>query len=199
MKKITSLLILVFGLFVAQAQADISSGSYWGLEYSQTDTDLTLPSVGANGPTTVNEKPTLDSFIFRGGHYLANYLAVEFHFGSSLTEESQTGARSAKARSIVGAFVRGNLPLHKQNTNLYFLLGGSRVEVKLEEPVSTANPSGVRTITGTGFSYAFGVELYASPTTALNIEYTRYLSEDDATIGSVSIGFINHFSMPRLF
>lgn len=199
MKKTISLLTLVLGLFGAQAQADISSGTYWGLGYSKTDTDLAIASVGANGPTTINEKPSLDSFIFRGGYYLADYLAVEFHLGTSLSEESQTGARRAKAKSIVGAFVRGNLPLHQQNANLYILLGGSRVEIKLEEPPSAANLSGVTTITGTGFSYAFGIELYATTSTAMNLEYTRYLSEDNATINSLSIGFVKHFSLPTLF
>jgi len=193
MKKTKFLLILILGLFANQTQADISSGTYWGLEYSKMDTDL-LISVG---PPVDLRKPSLDTFIFRGGYFFADFLAVEFHLGSSLTEENSTGGVSAKANSIVAAFVRANLPLHAQNTNLYFSLGGSRVDIKLEDASNVLAP--ITTVTASGFSYAFGAELYATPSTALSIEYTRYLSEDAARINSLSIGFIRHFSLPKLF
>lgn len=198
MKKITFLLILILGMFTAQAQADISNGFYYGIEYSQMDTDLTIPDV-TSVTGTANPKPSLDTFIFRTGYYFTNFLAVEVHLGTSLSEKNKIGTTSAKANNLIGGFIRGNLPLREQNVNLYALLGASRIEMKLVAPPLNATSTGKTTITGTGISYAFGIELYATPTTALNIEYNRYLSESAATVNSVSIGFINHFSLPKLF
>jgi len=198
MKKITFLLILTLGLFVTHAQADISSGSYFGLEYASLDTDLKIPDATQVSGIRVAD-PTLDAFVFRVGHYFTNYLAAEFHLGTSLTEENSNGTGEAKMSNLVSLFVRGNLPLHAQNTNLYVLLGGSYFVLKLTDSATALNPSGVTKISASGVSYAFGVELYATPTTAVNIEYVRYLSEDDVDVGGFSLGFIKHFTAPKLF
>jgi len=198
MKKITFLLILTLGLFVTHAQADISSGSYFGIEYANLNTELTIPDATQIGGTRV-EDPTLDAFVLRVGHYFTNYLAAEFHLGSSLTEENGSRTKEAKMRSLYGLFVKGNFPLHAQNTNLYVLLGGSYSELKLTESPSASNLSGITNITASGLSYAFGVELYATPTMAVNIEYVRYLSDDEVDVGGFALGFIKHFNAPKLY
>lgn len=198
MKKITFLLILTLGLFTTHAQADISSGSYFGINYANLDAEMKIPDITQISGTRV-EDITLDSFIFRMGHYFTNYLAAEFHLGTSLTEESSNGTSEAKMRNLAGLFIRGNFPLHAQNTNLYVLFGGSYSELRLEQSPSASNLTGITTVTASGLSYAFGVELYATPTMAINLEYVRYLSEDDVELGGYGIGFVKHFSAPKMF
>jgi len=192
MKKITFLLILIPGLFMTHAQADISTGNYFGVEWAKLDSTLRIPDASQISGTR-NETPTLDSFVFRIGRYFTDYMAAEIHLGTSLTEENAAGTKEAKMNNLFSLFFRGNYPLHNQNTNLYFLVGGSYTELDLKAPPSTVNPVGVTNITASGFSYAFGVELYATQKSAINIEYVRYITGDEVDLGGFSLGYIRHF------
>lgn len=201
MKKITFLLILMLWVVTSTAQADISSGSFYGLQYGKIATEMFVPDQTAAPSFARKIKPNLDTFVFRVGHYFTNYLAAEVHLGSSLSNEDTLGTSSQKIKNLAGFFVRGNFPLHAQNANIYILLGGTRAEAVSKEPPNTLLPTGKLTATDTQGSYALGLELYATPTTAFNIEYARYFlgGDTDPSIGGFSIGFISHFSLPRLF
>ena len=200
MKKITFLIILITGFFITPVQADISSGGYVGLSYAKLGAEILVPddSIAGGASQTRKIDPTIDNFIFRVGYYFASFMAGEVHLGSSLTEEGGNGTSEIKTTNLVSAFVRFNVPLHANNTNVYLLLGGTRSEIDIDEQPFGTNLTGKTKATTTGPSYIFGVELYSTPITALTLEYARYHLEDEVKYGGLSIGVVSHFNVNNI-
>ncbi len=174
------------------AIADIASGNYLGISYYRQSVEGKLE--GENYPSDLNK---FDSVHVRYGFFLASFLAVEFHGGTSFPSyASNSSSRTASNSYIGAAFGRLNLPFPHKQINLY-LLGGVATGDYTADTGSTN--VGVISETKTGTSAGIGVEVYSSKTTGMSFEYFRYIQATDFRSDGVAVGIVHHFSFPKFF
>lgn len=140
-----------------------------------------------------------NGYVAKLGYSLGQYLAVEGHLGSGMGDKSSydTAGLRLDTRYVAGIYARVNLPLDK--VKLYAMGGYTSVNLGAE-----LDGVGTDTETLSGMGYGFGVELYGNQTTALSLEYMRYLRGEtytDAVMGldnefyvrTISLGIVHHF------
>lgn len=178
--------LALFGTTAAYAVEDDSTNWYFGL--SAASFDFEQKGAGGSSFNTYGG-------IARLGYDLGNYLSVEGRMGFGGKDDD--GTYRVEPARVAAAYVRLNLPIDK--VKIYLLGGYGAVTAKVDlMGVDTSHDE------LTGASYGGGIELYGNRTTALTLEYVRYVEEqnyEDAAIGvdadfdvnSLSIGFVHHF------
>ena len=183
MKKTIPAALLV--LCAASSTTALGSGplsqgnSYFGGTFTQLTYDEDFVADDA--------EPT--ALIGRLGHFMADNIALEGRLGTGLNEDTVrvpdgTGGSvpvDVELDSLFGFYLVGHLPLGHAGS-LYGLAGYTSAKAKASVDGYTFTES------DSGLSWGIGGEFYATPTLAINAEYTQYLDETGYDLSALGLG-----------
>lgn len=125
------------------------------------------------------------------GREIIDFLAIEGH-AAITTDEAQEVPFKVDSMNYLGVFVRGNLPFER--VTVYGLAGIGRLDV------NSSGANGLLNGNKTSFAFGVGVEIYGNETTAVGLEYMRYIDSEvngrDLNFDTIGIGLIHHFNFP---
>lgn len=154
---------------LASTSTVFAQSSYIGVNLTQTDIDLGLFDVKS------------EALIFRLGKNLSDNFALETRWGSGINED-EIGDATFEVDYMIGAY--GTYKFAPDATvSPYGLLGYTKS--KLIGRNATTEVS----VTDEGYSYGIGVDFKVSDNGNINLEYTKYLDQDDSDASGFSLGF----------
>ena len=171
-------------LLTRTATAGSEGEYYFGLQYGVGDYDEDGISETYN--------PTL--LTARLGGYLTPNFAIEGRLGSGMEDDTHklpefgNNNFSLELDSMLGVYGTGHFNL-SETSSIYGVLGVSQVEGTASLPDFSLESSE----DNSGISYGIGVDIGFGSSWALNIEYMRYLDEDDFNLDLGSIGATYRF------
>lgn len=183
--------ITVMGLGIAPwaGAAEPLSKHYVAVSYYPNATEFSANS----GTVSAN----LDNVVFRYGYQLFSMFGIEGMYGFSAAETSADEDESVQNNSMAGVYARGVVDLATVNIKLIGRVGLTAMEN--EYTVNTITATTTYTTEATGLSYGIGAELFGTQSTALHIEWMKFLSTDDLESEGWVLGFTHHFGMPNLW
>ena len=187
MKSKLILIALAGSLFLlAEAGTADNEGKYYvGLQQGFGDYDEDGISETYN--------PTL--LMARLGGYLTPNFTIEGRLGSGLKDDTHklpefgNNNFSLELDSLLGVYGTGHFNL-SEKSSVYGVLGGSKVEGTSSLPDFTSLESSED---NSGISYGIGVDIGFGSSWILNIEYMRYLDDDNFNLDVGSIGVAYRF------
>jgi len=177
---------LVFAvlLTVSGTAAAVEGHAYWGIGYMHTNFDF-------DGGQTYHPEGAAAKL---GYDLVGQRVAVEVHLAS--THDDRKGVAGIDTRLSVtyaaAAFLRYNV-VALDNFRLYAMGGYGYAKVHYEVAgAGTTNDS------SSGAAYGVGFELYGNDTSAISVDYLRYVKDGDLNgakyqLNSVNIGYVHHF------
>lgn len=181
-------LALALGCTSAYAADDMDSAN-WYVGVGASSFDFERSGAGAHSYNT-------HGYVVKLGYDLGDYLSVEGRAGTGDASSADVAGLKMEGRTLTAAYVRLNLPVKK--VKLYVLGGYASINVRTEL-AGTVHNKDLK-----GASAGFGIELYGNRTTALSVEYMRYVNQEkltDATMGldnkfdvnGISFNLVHHF------
>lgn len=161
---------------------------YMSISYFQNSTEFVT-----DAGTILSD---VDNLNLRYGYRLFSILAVEgiFSFsGEKVDEDDETSVQNDYLYSVLA---RGNWNLPAYNVSLYGMLGASHAKNTYTTDGSALTSTVSYSTTASGLSYGVGVELFGAPSTALHVEWIRYLNTDDLVAEGWVFGLTHYFAMP---
>lgn len=178
-------LIALAGVLISAAETVTASPGnemYVGLQYG----------VGQYSESNVSEDFDTSALMGRFGYNINSNFSIEGRLGTSLEDDTQflpercvCGSDvTLEVDSIMGIYGRGRYELSEM-FSLYGLLGASQVKatVSLSEFPDADNTSSESSV-----SYGLGVDIAFSKQWAFNVEYIRYLDQDNFDLDIASAG-----------
>lgn len=173
---LASSLLLVTGTGVAGTEGEY----YFGLQYAEGDYEEDGISETFN--------PTL--LVGRFGRFFTPNFSIEGRLGFDQDDDTQNlsefGNRDAtlELERLYGLYGTGHINI-TESSSIYGVLGFSEVKGTTSIP---SIPGLESTEENSSVSYGIGADIGIGSSWALNIEYIRYLDDDDFDLDAASIG-----------
>ncbi len=179
MRRFVLLLVSMFVPLSASAQDYEGQPLYWGLAITPMQYDDAVGALETFDLVGVTGRLGLD---------FGRYLGVEAQAGTTSSDENLLAGTDFDlgVDNFVSGYLRLNIPIERGR--LYALAGWTAVEFAAD-----ANQFSIDDDYQEDLSWGLGVELYGNERTALDINYIRYLDEDETVLEGVSLGFVRRF------